>query len=118
MNNMSENQPDNKGSLIVIASYKPKVGKEEGMKEVLRDHMPILRKENLITDFPAIVLKAKDGSYIEIFEWKSKEAIDKAHHNGNVKALWKRFEEICTYINLSDIEECKNLFAAFEPVKL
>ncbi len=115
---MRENQIDYNGSLIVIASYRPKDGKEEGMKEVLRDHMPVLRKEGLITDFPAIVLKAKDGSYIEIFEWKSQEAINQAHHSENVLALWKRFEEVCTYINLSDIEECKNLFADFVPVKL
>lgn len=115
---MREERSDYKGSLIVIASYKPREGKDEGMKEVLRDHMPILRKEGLITDFPAIVLKAIDGSFIEIFEWKSQEAINQAHHSENVLALWKRFDEVCTYVKLSDIEECKNLFASFEPVKL
>ena len=115
---MREDQREYKGSLIVIASYTPKDGKEDGMKEVLKDHMPILRKEGLITDFPAIVLKSKNGDYIEIFEWKSGEAIAKAHESENVKALWKRFEEVCTYTNLSDIEECKNLFASFIPVKL
>ncbi len=115
---MREERPDYNGSLIVIASYKPREGKEEGMKEVLKDHMPILRKEGLITDFPVIVLKANDGSYLEIFEWKSQEAINQAHQSKNVLALWKRFDEVCTYVKLSDIEECKNLFASFEPVKL
>lgn len=115
---MKEDSIKYNGSLIVIASYKPKKDMEEELKEVLRDHMPILSMEDLITDFPAIVLRAKDGSYLEIFEWKSQEAIDEAHRNDNVLALWKRFEEVCTYINLSDIEECKNLFASFEPVEL
>ncbi len=115
---MREERSDYNGSLIVIASYKPREGKDEGMKEVLRNHMPILRNEGLITDFPAIVLKANDGSYIEIFEWKTQEAINQAHQSENVLALWKRFEEVCTYINLSDIEERKNLFASFQPVKL
>lgn len=115
---MRENQAKYKGSLVVIASYKPKDGKEEGMKEVLRDHIPILRKEGLITDFLAIVLKSMNGDYIEIFEWKSGEAIAKAHENENVLKLWKRFEEVCTYTNLSNIEECKSLFASFIPVKL
>ena len=115
---MREEQAAYKGSLIVIASYKPKNGKEEGMKEVLRDHIPILKKEDLITDFSPIVLKSKDGYYLEIFEWKSGDAIEKAHHNENVLALWKRFEEVCEYVSLMEIEECKHMFADFAPVKL
>jgi quinol monooxygenase YgiN len=115
---MKDERPGYNGSLIVIASYKPKKDMEEEMLEVLRDHMPILSMEDLITDFPAIVLKSKDGCYLEIFEWKSQEAINQAHQNENVMKLWKRFDEVCTYINLSDIEECKNLFASFEPVEL
>jgi quinol monooxygenase YgiN len=115
---MSEERFTYNKTLIVIASYRPKEGKEEGMKKVLRDHMPVLRKEGLITNFPVIVLKAKDGSYLEIFEWKSQEAINEAHNNENVLALWKKFEEVCTYISLSDIEECRNVFADFKPVKL
>jgi quinol monooxygenase YgiN len=115
---MREGQSEYKGSLIVIASYKPKEGKEEGMKEVLRDHIPILKKEDLITDFSPIVMKSKDGYFLEIFEWKSGEAIEKAHNNESVRRLWERFEEVCTYVSLSEIEECKHMFANFEPVKL
>lgn len=115
---MQEEEKMSNGSLIVIASYKPKDGMEEELLDVLRDHMPILSMENLITDFPAIILKSKKGIYLEIFEWKSQEAINKAHVNENILELWKRFEKVCTYINLSDIEECKGLFASFEPVEL
>ena len=115
---MREDQSNYTGTLIVIVSYTPKAGKEEGMKEVLRDHIPVLRKEGLITEYPCTILKSKNGDYIEIFEWKSGEAIAKAHESENVKELWKRFEEVCTYTNLSDIEECKGLFASFIPVKL
>ncbi len=115
---MEEERAGYNGSLIAIASYKPKKEMEEELLEVLRDHMPILSMEDLITDFPAIVLKSKEGYYLEIFEWKSQEAINEAHKNENVRALWKRFEEVCTYISLSDIEECKNEFASFEPVEL
>jgi hypothetical protein len=53
---------------------------------------------------------------IEVFEWKSKTSIDEAHHNDDVKTLWARFEECCTHVPLSNLDECRALFAEFSPV--
>ncbi len=35
---------------IVISAYKPKAGKEDKLLKVLITHLPILKKENLITE--------------------------------------------------------------------
>jgi hypothetical protein len=61
-------------------------------------------------------MRAADGTIVEIFEWKSQEAIASAHRNPVVGELWRQFGEVCTYEILSGIEEFRNLFAHFEAV--
>jgi quinol monooxygenase YgiN len=104
--------------LIVIAAFRPKPGKEEKLRDVLRDHVPLLRREGLITDRPSCVMKARDGTYLEIFEWKSQDAIDAAHENGEVATLWARFEAASECVNPGLVVEFNDLFPHFEPVEL
>jgi hypothetical protein len=104
--------------VMVIVAYKPKPGKEADLRAVLKEHLPILRGQNLATERPSLVLRAKDGTMLEIFEWRSLEAINQAHTNAAVLAMWKRFEEACEIRPLSTLEECQGLFAGFEPVTL
>lgn len=103
-------------SIIVITCFKPKEGKDKELLGVIKDHIPVLNKEGLITDRVCHVMRSADGSILEVFEWKSQEAINNAHTNENVLELWKRFEEVCEYKKLSDLEESKHLFPGFEPV--
>jgi len=103
--------------IIVIACFKPKEGKEKELLEVLKDHMPVLRKEGLVTDKECIVMKSENGSILEVFEWKSQDAINHAHENSNVLDLWKRFEDACTYETLSTLDESAKMFPGFDPVK-
>lgn len=102
--------------VIVIVCFKPKEGKSELLFEAVREHLPVLRKEGLISDREGYVMKSKDGSIIEVFEWKNEEAIEKAHKSEAVLKLWKKFEEACDYIPMTNLEESKNLFPGFEPV--
>src|SRR4051794_3027773 len=103
---------------FVIAAYRPKAGKESQLLDILREHMPILRSQNLITDRPAIFMRAGDGSIVEVFEWKSKQAIEQAHENPVVREMWKRFEQACDYLKLDDLAEAKQMFPGFEPLSL
>ncbi len=77
-----------------------------------------MRKEGLATDRPPYVMKAADGTIVEVFEWKSAEAIAAAHQNPAVLALWNRYNEACEIIPLAGLDEFKNMFAGFEPVEL
>jgi quinol monooxygenase YgiN len=101
---------------IVIVVYRPKKGKEEKLLQVINDHMPVLQRQGLITDRKPIVMRAKDKSIIEVFEWKSAEAIEEAHSNPEVLALWERFSEVCDYEIPVNVDEFHNLFSEFEPV--
>jgi hypothetical protein len=103
-------------SRFVIAAYRPKPGREAELDQLVAGHVFLLRAEGLVTDRPAYVMKSQDGTVIEVFEWKSKEAIAEAHQNADVASLWARFEACCTHVPLSDLDECRALFAEFSPV--
>jgi len=102
--------------VIAIAAYRPRAGKERELLAAVRDHMPVLRREQLITDRAPYVMRAEDGTIVEIFEWNSDDAIEQAHSNPEVQKLWARFNEACEYIPLVNLAECKEMFANFEPL--
>jgi hypothetical protein len=101
---------------MVIACYKPRPGCDEALLELVRGHMPILRAEGLVTERVPTVMRAADGTIIEVFEWVSKEAIAGAHSNPAVLDLWKRFEAACWYETPGNIAEFHNMFSHFEPL--
>jgi len=101
---------------ISVACYKPRPGKEEVLLELVRNHLPPLRAEGLVTDRASIVMRTESGTIIEIFEWVSQEAIAGAHPNLVVLDLWKRFEAACWYETPANLSEFQNMFAHFEPV--
>jgi quinol monooxygenase YgiN len=102
--------------VIVIVAYRPKPGKAEELLELVRSRVPTLRKEYLITDREPTIMRARDGTIIEVSEWKSHEAIDAAHKNPNVVAMWDKFFAICDCVPLNRLAEAKEMFAGFEPI--
>ena len=101
---------------VAIVGYKPKPGKAEALKQLARTHFQKLMAEGLVTAREPIVMEAKDGTIIEVFEWKSKAALEAAHRNPAVQAIWKEYSEVCDYVPLASIEETKHLFSEFSPL--
>jgi quinol monooxygenase YgiN len=102
--------------VLVIVAYRPRPGKEAILLDLTRRHVPLLRAQGLATDRPPWVMRAADGTIVEVFEWTSQAAIDAAHANPAVAQMWKLYAEACEYIPLKDLKEAAGLFAAFEPV--
>jgi hypothetical protein len=100
---------------IVIVGYKPKPGKEEALRQLLRIHYSILNGLGLVTDRESILMEAKDGTIIEVFEWKSKEAIAEAHANPAIVQMWEQYTEVCDYVPVGKVEEMGSLFSEFTP---
>jgi hypothetical protein len=84
----------------------------------VRKHLLVLRAEDLVTDRPAYLMRAADGTVVEVFEWRSAEAIAKAHTTAAVQALWAEFGAVCDYRPLNSLAESQQLFAEFEPVAI
>jgi quinol monooxygenase YgiN len=104
------------GPIISVACFRPKKGKAKDLLKVVKDHLPVLRKQKLVTARKAIQGRAVDGSIIEIFEWKSQKAIEQAHSNPEVQKLWERYGKCCEYIKFTDLAEAASMFPGFEPV--
>ena len=104
--------------VMVIALFRPKPGKDGDLLACMRDHLPVLRAERLATGRPSTILRARDGTLLEIFEWTSQEAIDAAHSNAAVLALWERYAACCDYVTLGDLAEAREVFPGFALVQL
>jgi hypothetical protein len=101
---------------ISVACYRPKLGCDNALLELIRDHLPTLRAQGAVTDRASIMMRASDGTIIEVFEWESQQAIAAAHSNAVVLDLWKRFEAVCSYETPCNIVEFRTMFAHFEPI--
>ena len=96
--------------VIVIVAYRAKE-----LLDLVRNRMPTLRK-GLATDREPTIMRARDGTIIEVSEWKSQEAIDAAHKNPNVLAMWETFFAICDCVPFRTLAEAEEMFPNFEPL--
>src|SRR2546423_14894497 len=102
--------------VVVIVGYRPKPVKDTELVDLVPSRVPTLRKENLVTDRAPTIMRSRDGTIIEVSEWKSREAIDAAHKNPNVLAMWNKFFAICDCVPLNTLPEAKEMFAGFERI--
>ena len=102
--------------VVVIVAYRPNPGKEKELLELVRSRVPTLRQEGLVTNRAPTIMRSRDGTIIEVSEWKSQEAIDAAHKNPNVLAMWNKFFAICDCVPLKTLAEAEEMFAGFEPM--
>ena len=102
--------------IMAIVAYRPRPGKEALLLELTKEHVPVLRAQGLATERASYVMRATDGTIIEVFEWKSQAAIDGAHANVMVSKMWERYSEACEYVPLKNLREAGDTFAGSEPI--
>ena len=106
-----------KSGEVVIAVYRPKPGKAAELEAILKRHVPTLRAAGLVSDRPVTVLKSLvDGTYLELFEWVSAEAAEKAHESPAVMEVWNAMGGIVDFLPLTALSETARPFAHFAPV--
>lgn len=71
---------------ISVACYKPKSECEDALLHLVRNHLPPLRAEGLVTDRASIVMRTADGSIV------------------------------CSYERPCSLPEFNNMFGHFEPI--
>lgn len=101
---------------IVIVAYRPKPGRDRALEALARGHHERLRAEGLVTDRQPILMRAGDGTVIEVLEWLSADAIAAAHGNAAVQRMWAEYAEVCDYVPVADVAEAAALFSEFEPM--
>jgi quinol monooxygenase YgiN len=103
--------------VCAVVAYRPKPGKERELLELVRNRVPTLRKEGLVTDRTPTIMCSRDGTILEVSEWKSRDAIDAAHKNPNILAMWDKFFAVCDCVPLNTLPEAADMFAGFTPVE-
>jgi quinol monooxygenase YgiN len=103
---------------FVIAAFKPKPGSQAQLLAVVAKHWDVLRGEGLVTDRPRHAMQSADGTIVEVFEWRSPEAIEAAHRSPVVQALWAELEAVCEYAPLNALAESQHPFSEFEALPL
>jgi len=99
---------------VVIAAFKPKPAMQQQLLAVVEKHWRILQAQSLVTDRPRYAMQSADGTVVEVFEWRSPEAIEQAHHNPAVLALWAEFEAACDYVPVCALPESQHPFSEFQ----
>ncbi|MFT6659588.1 hypothetical protein [Maritalea sp.] len=102
--------------VVVIVGYRPKPGCDVLLAELMKTHVQRLRDEGLATERPSIVMRAKDGTFVEVFEWISEDAMRAAHSNPQVHVMWEEYAAVCDYIPVAELPEAQQLFSQFEPI--
>ncbi|HSE41002.1 MAG TPA: hypothetical protein VLH08_09585 [Acidobacteriota bacterium] len=106
------------GSEIVFALYRPNKGKDTELEKLIAQHGPTLRRLELITDRPVVLVKSKNGTYIEIFEWRTEESAGLAHHHPEVAKIWEAMGKIADLPTIDSLEEISERFPHFQPINL
>jgi quinol monooxygenase YgiN len=101
---------------LVIAAYRPKPGKAAALRLLMNSHVNRLLAQGLVSSRQPILMESEDGTFVEVFGWKSKEAIAAAHQNPAVLAMWNEFAEVCDYVPVALVPEAQQLFSQFTPV--
>ena len=82
-----QSQQKIEGEQIAIAVYRPLSGKDLELLDIVKGHHSRLNAEGLVTARKPLILRATDGTLIEIFGWKSSKAIENAHQNTRVMKM-------------------------------
>jgi protein tyrosine phosphatase (PTP) superfamily phosphohydrolase (DUF442 family) len=98
----------------VIVGYRPKPGRQAALDALMCTHFARLYEQGLVTRRRPILMRARDGTVLEVFEWKSQRAIDEAHENPAVLAMWSEYAAVCDYVPVGSVAEAAELFSGFE----
>jgi len=102
----------------VVVVYRPVAGREDALLDLVHAHVPALRALGLATDAPPVILRSPaNGNLVEIFDWVSEEAVQRAHSMPEVIAMWDAFDVVCDFLKLAQLAEAETLFAHFERVE-
>lgn len=103
--------------VIVIVAYRPHPGQEAALDALVAEHVPTLRAAGLATARAPVIAKTGDGTVVEVFEWASAKAIELAHADETVRALWERYDQVCDYVPMRELEEAAGPFCELAPVE-
>jgi hypothetical protein len=98
---------------MVIAIYQPKEGKTKELEALVKKHFSTLKEYGLTTERESFISRSKGGAQLEVFEWISAEAAEKAHDHPAVAKIWEAMAMVCDFGKLDQLPEANGSFPQF-----
>jgi hypothetical protein len=101
---------------LAFAAYRPRAGNDDELLRLLREDVATLRARGHVTDRPAPVARTESGELLVVLEWSSEHAVDDAHLDAEVLAVWERKAQLAEYISPAEIAGAEVPFARWTVV--
>jgi hypothetical protein len=101
---------------LALAAYRARAGKDDELLQLLREDVATLRARGHVTDRPAPVVRSAAGELLVVLEWSSEHAVDDAHADPEVAAVWERKRELAEYVPPNDLAGASVPFARWTVV--
>ena len=102
----------------LIACHRPKPGQAEALRTLLGTHHARLYEQGLVTRRAPVVTQARDGTLLELLEWKSPRAIDQARESPAARALQTQLAAVSDSVPIATLAEAAEDFSSFESIDL
>jgi hypothetical protein len=101
---------------IACAAYRPREASTLDLFEFFERELRLLRQRGHVTQRPAPVLETSAGELIVILEWSSAHAVDDAHADPEVVALWSEKADLAEYVAPADLAGADVPFASWNVI--
>jgi len=96
---------------IALAAYRPHAGVGEEVVALLREDVATLRGRGHVTERPAPLARTDRGELLVVLEWSSEHAVDDAHADPAVLAVWERKARLADYVPPAALAGAESPFA-------
>jgi hypothetical protein len=83
---------------LALAAYRPKPGVADELLQLLAEDVATLRRRGHVTERPAPMVRTENGELLVVLEWSTTHAVDDAHADPEVLAVWERKARLADYI--------------------
>jgi len=86
------------GTELAFAAYRRRSGSEGELVRLIAEEIATLRRRGHVTERPAPVVRTDRGELLVVLEWASPHAVDDAHADPEVLAVWERKARLGEYL--------------------
>jgi hypothetical protein len=101
---------------LAFAAYRPPSGSADDLMDLLREELATLRRRGHVTGRRAPVARTQTGDVLVVLEWSTEHAVDDAHADPEVLAVWDRKARLAEYIPLPELSGSDAPFARWTVV--
>jgi hypothetical protein len=83
---------------LALAAYRPKIGDTGALAHLLAHDVATLRAHGYLTARRAPLVRTENGDLLVVLEWSSEHAVDDAHTDPEVLAVWERKAQLADYL--------------------